>query len=319
MRIPLFSSASEKKVYRRKGGGGGRSGGGGGSGSGGSRGGSSGSSSGSGGASSGARAPVSIGSGSSSGGKTSAISYGSGGGRVATIPSGQLFSGRSQGGGTRGEVFGSRTYGSGYPGVTGSRGVAGLGFPFFFWPVIWGPAALGGAAYLHSTEYGDANNSSRPGGALTTVPFSSSSGNSTFHIVADNATSTSLLSSVASNCSSVLASNSTGSQVMLAFAPTNRTQPQPEQAVQYFRASSVTLTLDGYNDTAALVEDGGANETHAPLPGWVDTSLLSCLNQTIGAAAPLVDGAPAFLSHPIHGLNALSSMWLIWFLLTTFF
>ncbi|KAH8110027.1 hypothetical protein DFH11DRAFT_1805979 [Phellopilus nigrolimitatus] len=308
-----------KKLYRRKGGGGGGGhgggeGGGGHSDEGGE--GSSGGSSGSGGASSGARTPVSIGSGSSSGGKTSAISYGSGGGKAAKIPSGQLFAGRSQGGGTRGEVFGSRTYGSGYPGVTGSRGVAGLGFPFYFWPVVWG---TGHPTYLHSTEYGDVNNSSRPGGALTTVPFSSSSGNSTFHVVSDSATTTSLRSSVAAKCSSVLASNSKGNQAVIAFAPTNKEQPQPEQAVQYFRASSITLTLDGYSDTAALAGDGGANEKHTPLPGWVDTNLLNCLNQTIGAAAPLVDGAPSFLSHPIHGMSAVSSMWLIWLLLTAFF
>jgi hypothetical protein len=42
-----------------------------------------------------------------------------------------------------------RTYGSGYPGVTG-RGVSGRGFPFYFWPVVWGSA--GGAAYLHDDE-----------------------------------------------------------------------------------------------------------------------------------------------------------------------
>ena len=47
------------------------------------------------------------------------------------------------------EIF--RVYGSGYPGTT-SRGVGGLGFPFYFWPVVWGGAAVGGAAYLHNSE-----------------------------------------------------------------------------------------------------------------------------------------------------------------------
>jgi hypothetical protein len=28
-------------------------------------------------------------------------------------------------------------YGSGYPGVFVPHGVAGLGFPYFFWPVVW--------------------------------------------------------------------------------------------------------------------------------------------------------------------------------------
>ncbi len=83
-------------------------------------------------------------------------SYGAGGGKPFTIPSGQLFAGRQVGGGTRGQVFGSRyatpalnllvhrslapshsTYGSGYPGIAG-RGVGGRGFPFGFWPIVWG-------------------------------------------------------------------------------------------------------------------------------------------------------------------------------------
>lgn len=44
-----------------------------------------------------------------------------------------------------------RTYGSGYPGVN-SRGVSGLGFPFIFWPVVWGGGLGYGAAYLHDTN-----------------------------------------------------------------------------------------------------------------------------------------------------------------------
>lgn len=43
-------------------------------------------------------------------------------------------------------------YGSGYPGIAGA-GVAGRGFPFYFWPLVWGTAAgIGTAAYLHDDE-----------------------------------------------------------------------------------------------------------------------------------------------------------------------
>ena len=49
------------------------------------------------------------------------------------------------------------------------------------------------------------------------------------------------------------------------------------------------LTLDGYNDTAALEND--TNATATALPSWVDTTLLNCLNQTIGQSAPLFSGA----------------------------
>lgn len=70
---------------------------------------------------------------------------------------------------------------------------------------------------------------------------------------------------------------------------------RPEQAIQYYRASSVVLTLDAYNDTALFIsnassspEDGDAD--HAPLPKWVDRYLLDCVNQTIGLAVPLTKG-----------------------------
>ena len=67
--------------------------------------------------------------------------------------------------------------------------------------------------------------------------------------------------------------------------------PQPEQAVQYYRASSVVLTLYGYNNSAALSDN--ANATVTPLPTDIDMALLSCLNATIGDGVPLVDAAVA--------------------------
>lgn len=99
-----------------------------------------------------------------------ASSYSNGGGKPKIIPPGQQFAGRSSGGGRRGAVYGSRfvvigtshifggvdlrscdtrIYGSGYPGYYG-RGVNGLGFPFVFWPVVWGPGFGYGPRYLHN-------------------------------------------------------------------------------------------------------------------------------------------------------------------------
>ncbi|KAL5522952.1 hypothetical protein ACEPAF_1219 [Sanghuangporus sanghuang] len=270
MFVPFVSKVSSKRVrYKRKGGGGGGGrggrGGGGrgenssrdGSTSSGSRGGLTGSSS------NGARPPVSIGSGASTCGRTSARPYGNGGGTVKTIPSSQPFAGRAQGGATRSNIHGSRTYGSGY-------------------------LAAGGAAYLHDSEYGEPNNSSRPGGSLTTVPLLPSSGNTTLHVIADNATTASLLSSVATNCSSYLASN-TSNNTILSFDPTNSSMPKPEQVVQYYRASSIVLTIDGYNNTVALNQSATLNDTDTSLPSWVNSQVLDCVNQTIGAAAPLID------------------------------
>lgn len=109
MFVPLVTPISQR-LYRRKGGGGGGKGGGG-DGGGDDGGGSSSGSSGSGstsGRSSGTPESVPLTGSAATGGKTSAVAYGSGGFPEQTIPQGQFFAGRSQGGGVRSEVFGTR-------------------------------------------------------------------------------------------------------------------------------------------------------------------------------------------------------------------
>ncbi|KAF7789717.1 hypothetical protein EIP86_000663 [Pleurotus ostreatoroseus] len=311
MFVPFISSRSSR-LDKRKGGGGRGGGSGGGKGGGSSSGGhdgSSGSTSGAKGGSSGTSSSSVKGSvneplsGSTGGTSRTTSAYGFGGGVPVTIPQGQPFAGRQLGGGTRTQVFGTQIYGSGYPGVP-SRGVSGLGFPFIFWPIVWGASLGYGAAYLHdSSEYGDVNNSSRPGGPMTQAVFQDPSSNNTFHLLADNSTVNSLIQSVSANCT---ISNST----FLTAIPLNTSdpsQPRPEQAVQYYRASSVVLTLDGYNDTAAL--SGNVNQTDTPLPSWVNATFLDCLNQTIGAAVPLVDSGAVQWNLPSIGVLGL--LWIV--------
>ncbi|KAF9051090.1 hypothetical protein BDZ89DRAFT_1154005 [Hymenopellis radicata] len=206
---------------------------------------------------------------------------------VTTISAGNLFAGRSQGGGTRNQVYGTSAYGSGYPGVSG-RGVDNRNFPFYFWPLAWGGVGFGGASYLHTNQYGHPNNSSRPGGAMTYATFPSTSGNTTFFVVSDNTTVASLITDIKSNCSSSDLNTDKVSSAPIAYKESDSTMPQPESTIQYYRASSVSLTLDGYNNSAAF-EAEGTKDT--PLPSSVDTTLLNCLNLTIGAATPLIDGA----------------------------
>uniref|UniRef100_A0A0W0EVK4 Uncharacterized protein n=1 Tax=Moniliophthora roreri TaxID=221103 RepID=A0A0W0EVK4_MONRR len=297
MYFPLISSRSAA-LERRKGGGGGGGGGGGRGGgstggrSGGSSGGSNGGSSGSRGGSTGGRGSTGGGT-TGSGSRSSPISFGGtsqsastssrGGGTPFSIPSGQIFAGRQVGGGTRDQIFGSR----GYPGVAG-RGVAGRGFPFYFWPVAWGGAAGGGtAAYLHNREYGHPDNSSRPGGPMFTTSLSSNTSatnRSTFHLIADNTTVVTLADIIDERCASFLAS--TNSSTPFPFYENATNVPKPESAIQYYRASSVVLTLEGYNNSAVFSED--ENVQDSPLPNNVDTGLLDCLNKTIGENVPLV-------------------------------
>ena len=75
------------------------------------------------------------------------------------------------------------------------------------------------------------------------------------------------------------------------------------------------LTLDGYNDTTALTANTNTSQTapDTPLPSGIDTTLLNCLNSTIGAAAPLVDGALSRWARSGDGMAQLSLLWvLIW-------
>lgn len=297
MHISLITSPQYQDLGRRKGGGGGGGKGGGIGGGKGSGAKGSGSESGSGGKTS--KVPIT---GSSASGKSTATAYGHGGGTPKTIPIGQLFAGRTAGGATRAQVYGTSTYGSGYPGYSGYD-VAGRGFPFWFWPVVWGGSSN---QYLHDSEYGDSFNTSRLGGPMAQADFISNSTGSTFHLLSDNSTVGSLIDYINTNCSSHLSSSSSKSP-----SPYNLSAlggPEPEQAIQYYRSSSIVLTLDGYNNSAMF--NSNPNATDSPLPSGVDTTLLNCLNYTIGQAAPLIDGASSqYISARWFGF-----VWLLWVL-----
>ena len=70
-----------------------------------------------------------------------------------------------------------------------------------------------------------------------------------------------------------------------------------EQIIQYYRASTFALGLDGYNNTAALPSNMPLSNTSAPIPLSDDTPLpsnlnrtfLACVNTTVGASVPLID------------------------------
>lgn len=115
------------------------------------------------------------------------------------------------------------------------------------------------------------------------------------------------------NCGSSLQSTSIGTS---AYTGADQGPPQPEQIIQYYRASSVALSLDGYNNSAVFSEDENAVDT--PIPTNIDTTLLSCMNSTIGNEVPLIDsGATSSLAlgsgiHSNLGLMGIAGMvWLL--------
>ncbi|KZV65967.1 hypothetical protein PENSPDRAFT_562465, partial [Peniophora sp. CONT] len=221
----------------------------------------------------------------------SAVTYSSGGGKTSKVTSG-AFKGRLLGGGERSRIYGTSVYGSGYPNrPSGSSGVAGQPFPYYYYPVVWeAPTSSSSHSYppyLNATdEYGSPSNSSRPGGMLMQATLYSNTTSSTFHFLADNSTVSSVLNIIRANCSiHGHLNNGTSSTVPVAYTGGNSSAPQVVDAVQYYRASSAVLTLEGYNNTAIL---STPNATAPPLPAGVDLTLLACLNATIGAAIPLV-------------------------------
>lgn len=142
---------------------------------------------------------------------------------------------------------------------------------------------------------------------MVTATFPSLSNPTTyFHILADNATVLSLIEDLSTNCSSLLSTTSPYySKTSTPYTDT----PRPEQIVQYYRASSIALSVDGYNNTATYAPDGTPD---SPLPATVDLKLLNCLNQTIGLAAPLIDSADARWSTP--NLGWVGVVWMLWWI-----
>ena len=146
---------------------------------------------------------------------------------------------------------------------------------------------------------------------MMTAAFTSSSPATTFRIVSDNTTVQALIQDITGNCSS---SNLVSPDSIVATTYNDSlTAPVPEQVVQYYRASTVALSLDGYNDTAALDAQG---EPDTPLPTNIDTTLLDCLNQTIAAAVPLVGGGLQWTPPPSTGLLGIA--YLVWSLSSLF-
>ena len=155
---------------------------------------------------------------------------------------------------------------------------------------------------IHRFQYLNVNDTERPGGNLVSAIIQPSWNTSsvTYRILGDNSSVTAVFEALVANCS---VANS--SSAIEAYTPSANTWPLPEQIIQYYRSSSFSLSLDGYNNSASLVSNMPANNNTAPLPLSQDTPLpaglndtfLVCVNTTIGASVPLED----VVSHKLTG------------------
>jgi hypothetical protein len=164
---------------------------------------------------------------------------------------------------------------------------------------------------MRGHQYGRPDNSSRPGGPMRYTHIVSKSKDTTFRLIADSTTVVALISEIRINCKSSLTKYTPSTPAV--YNDSFSSWPQPEQTIQYYRASTVALTLDSYNNTAALNSENGPD---VPLPlSSIDTKLLDCLNTTIGSAVPLVNGATAW---PAPNMSFFGLFWAIWCLFYVF-
>ena len=152
---------------------------------------------------------------------------------------------------------------------------------------------------------------------MVTSTYVSSTQSTRFYLVTDNDTATAMVPILQQNCSSVL--NSGVSNTPVPYSISDPNFPRPEETVQYYRASSAALMLEGYNNTAQLSDNTSLPDT--PLPSNIDMNLLVCLNETIGAAIPLVDAAnPTAWNSGIAGsAYTVTSFWLLYYVLSAIF
>ncbi|KAG8696199.1 hypothetical protein FRC11_000906, partial [Ceratobasidium sp. 423] len=193
-------------------------------------------------------------------------------------------------------IYGDSYYGSGYPyGSYGSTWVGGRPFPFYYWPVYIGPYE-----YYGASEYGPANSTDRPGGPMYTAKIFTTDPKfntlDVYRILGDRDSVNVVLSALRDECS-------VESGAVLGYDPSafnsSCALPHVESIVQYYRASSFALSLDGYiNPAAAVTPAALSNDTEqlvsslgspTPLPASINYVFFDCLNQTVGKSLPLLE------------------------------
>ncbi|BGP01709.1 hypothetical protein NBRC10513v2_005348 [Rhodotorula toruloides] len=232
-----------------------------------------------------------------------------GGGVPRTIPVGGAFAGRQFGGATRSSIYSGYGYGGGYG--TYARGaalggiagygygrVAGLGFPFGFWPLYYGPH------YYGDDEYGPHSNSSRPGGPLAAASFSPPGGNNSappqYMVYGDQDSVGNVTQALASQCQAVAVVGSTPVTDNGTYPSSTNTTLLPAldpiNVESYYRASSFAL-YSFFTDSAQQGQNATTNYTEpiSTPPFKYDASLRdrsfeSCVNDTISASLPIEDG-----------------------------
>jgi hypothetical protein len=149
-------------------------------------------------------------------------------------------------------------------------------------------------------KYGLASNSARPSGAVIAAIIKAlNDGSNTYRIVGDGVSVYNILRIIASSCNSNQSTPYTFHPTVFFDASDNSSRPHPEEIIQFYRASSFALSLDGYNNSMALASNAPLTNYVPPtitiqsqLPTNIDSAFLGCLNSTIGNNLLLVNPPP---------------------------
>lgn len=154
---------------------------------------------------------------------------------------------------------------------------------------------LHGDNLTHLTFQYDQHN--RPGGNVSTIPILSQDDTlqkQTYHLIGDRSSVLDVYLALRdSNCSI----QDTESDLAVYNVDDASHVVQPEQVVQWYRASSFALSMDSYNNSASSLalmpqnNDTAAlpSSADSPYPADTDLDFLGCLNITIGQSVPLID------------------------------
>ncbi|KAG9119391.1 hypothetical protein FRC07_005599 [Ceratobasidium sp. 392] len=130
-----------------------------------------------------------------------------------------------------------------------------------------------------------------------------------YRILGDLSSVTTVLNALTSNCS-------VAGGTIFNYDPTSddlaHSLPRVESVIQYYRASSFALALDGYNNSAALFSVAATSNTTqqlvtaltpaTSLPPTTNHAFLECVNTTVASSVPLVDAGFNNLP-PMNGLG----------------
>ncbi|KAG8729647.1 hypothetical protein FRC11_008309, partial [Ceratobasidium sp. 423] len=200
-------------------------------------------------------------------------------------------------------IYGASYYGSGYPyGSYGSTWVGGRPFPFYYWPVYFGPYE-----YYGASEYGPANSVDRPGGPMETAkvytidPKYNTS--DVYRLLGDRDSIVTVLYALKRDCSITVPYEDVFGYDPASDNP-SRAHPHIQSVIQFYRASSFALALDGYNNSAAAVTPAALRNSTGqlvallppptPLPSGVNTAFLGCINRTVGSSLPIPERDSGF-------------------------